>query len=147
MLRDFPDAFSFELLREETLNGFSAYVLSATPRPRAGPLSRAARVLSGMRGTLWIERARFHVIRGECEVVSPVPVYGMLARILPGTRVIIAEAPVNDSLWLISEFDLTLAVSKFFFFNSTQVTRSSFSGYRLNTDVMKDLLGESLPLP
>ena len=60
---------------------------TATPKKRTGPTSRALKVLAGMRGTLWIDRETFHTIRGDCTVLSSVPVYGMLARVLPGTHI------------------------------------------------------------
>lgn len=77
LLLDAPNAFTFELLREETMDGYPAYVLSATPKKRTGPMSRAAKVLSGKNVTLWIERDTFHVIRGEAEVTNAVPIYGI----------------------------------------------------------------------
>jgi len=49
--------------------------LSATPKKRTGRLSRAAKVLSGMQGTIWIERNSFHLIKVDAAVVTPVPIY------------------------------------------------------------------------
>ena len=46
-------------------------------------MSRAGKVLSGMRGTLWIDKDSFHIVRAEGRVVAPVPVYGILARLCP----------------------------------------------------------------
>ena len=87
LLAEFPKAFNFELMGEEPMNGFPAYVLAASPKKRTGPLSRAAKVLSGMKGTVWINSENFHAIRGDCMVVAPVPIYGLLDRVLPGTHV------------------------------------------------------------
>jgi hypothetical protein len=83
LVRDFADAFTFDLLREENIDGRDAWVLSATARKRSGPLTLAAKVLSGMKGTVWVDKATFHTIRAECDVVTPVPVYGILAKVLP----------------------------------------------------------------
>jgi hypothetical protein len=68
LVLDFPSAFNFELLREETIDGYPAYVLSGTPKKRTGNLSLAAKVLSGMRGTVWIDKENFHAVRVECDV-------------------------------------------------------------------------------
>jgi hypothetical protein len=114
LLLDFPNAFTFRLLRDDTKNGHPALVLSATPRPRIGPLSRAAKVLSGMQGTLWIDKDTFHIIRAECEVVTPVPLNGILAEVQPGTHILFEMAHVSDSVWLVSEFSMTLEASKLF---------------------------------
>jgi len=139
LVLDFPNAFDFELLGEEEMDGHQAYVLSGTPKKRAGPLSLAAKVLSGMRGTVWIDKENFHAIQAECEVVSPVPIYGILAKVLPGTHIEFAMAPVTDSIWLIGEFSMNLRVSKVFF-KSTQITRSTYSAYRLNNLVLDELM-------
>jgi hypothetical protein len=143
LVLDFPNAFTFELLREETMDGHPAYVLSGTPKKRTGPMSNAAKVLSGMRGTVWLDKDNFHAIRVECDVVTPVPIYGILAKVLPGTHVGFAMKPVTDSIWLISEFSMTLKVSKLFFFKSTQITRSTYSEYRLNQRMLDELLSQA----
>src|ERR1700737_3441008 len=131
LVLDFPNAFTFELVREETMNGYPAYVLSGLPKKRTGPLSRAAKVLAGMRGTVWIDKANFHTIRAECDVLAPVPIYGILARVLPGTHIDFATGPVTSATWLINELTMALNVSKLVLFKSTQVTRSTYSEYRL----------------
>jgi hypothetical protein len=144
LVLDFPHAFTFELLREETMNGYPAYVLSGTPKKRAGTLTLAAKVLSGMHGTVWVDKENFHAIRVECDVMTPVPIYGILARVLPGTHIEFAMAPVTPAIWLIGELAMDLRVSKFFF-KSTQVTRSSYSDYRLNDLVLAELQRQPLP--
>jgi hypothetical protein len=139
LVLDFPSAFNFELVREETMNGHPAYVLSGSPKKRTGSLSLAAKVLSGMRGTIWVDKENFHAIRASCDVLSPVPIYGILAKVLPGTHIEFAMAPVTDSIWLISSLSIDLRVSKFFF-KSTQITRTTYSAYRLNSTVLDELL-------
>jgi hypothetical protein len=141
LLLEFPKAFVFEVLREETMNGHPAWVLSARPVKRSGPLSRAAKVLSGMRGTIWIEKEQYHAIRADCGVFTPVPIYGILARVLPGTHVQLEMMPVTKSVWLMSDFSMTLTISKLWF-RSTQVTRSTYTDYRLNAEVLAALLSE-----
>jgi hypothetical protein len=143
LVLEFPKSFTFELLREETLRGYPAYALSAVPKKRTGPMSRAVKILAGMHGTLWIDKEAFHTIRGGCNVLSPVPVYGILARVLPGTHIELDMTPVTDSVWLIREITMTLRVSKLFWFNSAQVTRSTFSDYRLNAAVVEELLSKA----
>ncbi len=140
LLLDFPSAFNFALKEEGEMYGHPAYVLAAMPKQRSGPLSRAAKVLSGMQG---IDKDGFHVIRASCDVVHPVPIYGILARVLPGTHVEFEMNPVSDSAWLITSLAMTLKVSKFFWFTSTQVTHTTYSGYRLNQAVLDELLARA----
>ncbi len=139
MLLDFPNAFDFKVLREETLGGYEAWVLSGTPRARTGPLSRAAKVLSGMNGTVWIEKEYFHCIRADLNVATSVPLFGSLAHVLPGTRVELEMTPVTHSTWLINSFSMTLKVSRLWF-KSTHDTRSTYTDFRLNSAELDELL-------
>lgn len=143
LLLEFPKAFDFELQREEPMNGFPAYVLTAKPRKRRGPLSRAAKVLGGMSGTVWINSDSFHAIRGDCTVMSPVPIYGILARVMPGTHIDLELAPVSDSVWLISKLSLSLRLSKLLFFNSNEVTNNTYTEYRPNKAALEELLAKA----
>jgi hypothetical protein len=141
LVLDFPNAFTFELVREETMNGYPAYVLSGVPKKRTGAVSLAAKVLSGMQGTVWIDKRDFHAIRVECDVMTPVPIYGILARVLPGTHIEFGMAPVTSSTWLISQLSMKLKISKLIF-KSEEVTGSTYSDYRLNDLVLAELLSK-----
>jgi hypothetical protein len=140
LLLDFPTALTFQLLGEETKNGHSAYVLSATPASRIVPTTRAAKVLSGMQGKVWIDKDTLHPMLVECTMVTPVPVYGALASLLPGTQIEIGMSPVTGSIWLIDEVSTRLNVSKLHMFKSTAVTRSTYTQHRLNSSVVEELL-------
>jgi hypothetical protein len=94
-----------------------------------------------MRGTVWIDQENFHAIRVECEVINPVPIYGILARVLPGTHIEFGMAPVTNSTWLIGELSMKLRVSKLIF-KSMDVTRSTYSDYRLNSLVLTELMSK-----
>jgi hypothetical protein len=141
LILDFPDAFTFELLREETVNGYPAYVLSGMPKKKRVDTSLAAKVLSGMRGTAWIDKENFHVVRVECDVMAPVPVFGVIARVLPGTHIGFDMAPVTDSIWLISDLSMDLRVSKLVF-KSEESIHTTYSENRLNDLVVAELLSK-----
>ena len=83
------------------------------------------------------------MIRAESDVITPVSIFGIFARVLPGTHMEIEMTPVSDSVWLASRFSMTVKISKFLFFRSTQVTRSSYSEYRLNGPVLDELLAKA----
>jgi hypothetical protein len=143
LLLDFPTALAFQLVGEETKNGHAAYVLSATPTPGIVPTTRAAKVLSGMQGKAWVEKDTLHPMLVECTVVTPVPVYGALASVLPGTEIEIKMTAVTDSVWLIDEVSTRLNVSKLHMFKSTAVKRSTYTQYRPNSAVVEELLSQA----
>jgi hypothetical protein len=143
LLLGFPQAFIFQVTGEDTKNGNPAYVLSAAPKARSGSVTRAQKVLSGMEGTAWIEKNGFHAIQVDVHVVRPVPVFGMLATVLPGTEIEFGMTPVSDSVWLVNEVSMNLTVSKLHMFKSEQVTRSTYAQYRRNDEVLKELLAKA----
>ncbi len=138
---EFASSFHFELTGEEEIDGRTAYALSATPRKKKDGLSRAAKILAGMRGHMWVDKETMHVIRAEATVITPVSIFGIFARVLPGTSMELEMKPVTDSVWLASLFSLNLEISKLWF-HSTQTTRSSYSGYRLNGPRLAELLSD-----
>jgi hypothetical protein len=143
LLLDFPVAFNFQFLREETKNGHAAWVLAATPKPGFPQDTRARKVLAGMRGTAWVEKETFHPIYVQCEVVTPVPVFGNLASVLPGTRIGISMTPVTPATWLIDLVSMELDVSKLHMFKSAETTVSTYSQYKLNGPALEELLAEA----
>jgi hypothetical protein len=143
LLLDFPTALTFQLVREESKSGHAAYVLSASPKEGLVPTTRAAKVLTGMRGTAWVEKYTLHPMRVECTVTTPVPIYGPLASVLPGTRIEIGMTPVTPSVWLIDEVSMRLNVSKLHMLKSSQMTRSTYTNYRLNSTVVEELLSRA----
>ncbi|HKD05726.1 MAG TPA: hypothetical protein VKB79_07475 [Bryobacteraceae bacterium] len=143
ILLDFPSALDFQLIGEELKNGRLAYALSAAPKPGIVPATRAAKVLTGIRGKAWVEKENLHPIAVECTVIRPVPVYGPLASVLPGTDIEITMENVGEATWLIDLVSMKLNVSKLHLVNSSTVTRSTYTRYRPNADELRDLLAEA----
>ncbi|HEX3820851.1 MAG TPA: hypothetical protein VHW45_10980 [Candidatus Sulfotelmatobacter sp.] len=104
MLTELTKAFNFKLTGEETLNDHKVYVLEATPRPGYRPPSRNARVLTGMRGRLWIDQKTFQWVKVEANVIHPVAIEGFIARVQPGTHFELEKAPVSSDIWLPTHF-------------------------------------------
>jgi hypothetical protein len=140
MVRGLHDAFSFRLIGEEMADSHAAWVLQADPRRLSGSASRAIKVLSGMYGMVWIEQQQFHTIRAVCTVKSPISLFGLFARVMPGSQMEFRMSPVNDSVWLLNELTTTLVVSKVFLFRRTETIRTVYSGYRSNPAVLAELL-------
>jgi hypothetical protein len=142
-LLDFAKVFDFELLREEVRDGRAAYVLGAKPKPGFVPTTRATKVLTGMTGTAWVDKETLHPMHVECHVIKPVPVYGPLASVLPGTQIDIGMTRVSDEVWLIDSVEMKLAVAKMHFFKSNEATRSTYTEYGWNETVLQELLNKA----
>jgi hypothetical protein len=129
LIQEFTQAFDFTWAGEEAVNGHACYVLDAKPKPDYRPPNRTAKILTGMQGRLWIDKDSFHWVKAEAEALKPVSIFGLFARVLPGTRMELEMTPVTDSIWQVSRFtvDLRLAI---FWRNSVKETASTFSDYR-----------------
>jgi hypothetical protein len=103
LMDQMADAFRFTLTGEEDIDGVSCYVLDAKPDPKYRPPNQRARVLLGMRGRLYIDKAGFHWVRVQAQVISPVEFGIFLARVKPGTSFELDQAPVGDA-WLPKHF-------------------------------------------
>jgi hypothetical protein len=125
-------AFTFQLLGEEKVSGRPAYVLIASPAPGYKPVNREAKVLVGMQGKLWIDKAQFHWAKIQADVLHPVTFAGFLAKVGPGTRFELENEPLRDSVmgpvWEPKRFEVHVSASVLFFQrNSTTV--ETFGGY------------------
>ena len=75
-------------------------VLQATPRRDYQPRSSEAKILSHVRGRLWIDKESYHWAKLEAEVITPVSWGLFLVRLDPGARIRFEETRVNDEVWL-----------------------------------------------
>jgi len=99
-------AFDFSLVGEDTLMDHPVYVLKATPRAGYRPPNRDSAVLTGMEGTLWIDRDTYQWVKVQARVVHPVRIEGFLAEVEPGTQFEIEKAPVSGDIWLTKHFSM-----------------------------------------
>jgi hypothetical protein len=109
MIEELTKAFVFRLSGEATVNSHRVYVLSAMPRPGYRSSDNQTEVLTGMRGSLWIDMATFQWVKVRAEVVHPVSIDGFLAKVEPGTRFELEKAPISDRVWFPSHFSMHAA--------------------------------------
>ena len=106
LLREMGNAFDFRSVGEETINGRSCYVLASTPKPGYQPTSRDTRVLTGMRGKMWVDKSEFRWVRVEAELFRPVAFGLFIAHVEPPTQFTLEQQPVAGNLWLPSHFSM-----------------------------------------
>ena len=108
LMRAMGEAFDFKLAGEERLEDHDVYVFEATPRPEYQPNNRETKVLTGMKGTLWIDRDNYQWVKVEAEVVKPVPFGWFIAKVMPGTSFVLEQGLVTKGLWLPKHFRLEI---------------------------------------
>ena len=107
LMQELVKAFDFKLERSEEVNGHACYVLDALPKPGYQAQVEKAKVLSGMRGRMWIAKEGYHWVRVQAEVTQPVAFGFVLAKVNQGTTFQLDQTPVNGA-WLPEHFDQTV---------------------------------------
>jgi len=123
------DAFDFSLLGRDTVDGHEAYVVEATPRRGYKPPDAHAEALTGMRGQGWIDVQTCNWIKLSAEVVRPVSIAGVFARVEPGTSLELDQTPVDDDIWMLKHFEIQSRV-RIFLFDRHGHEEETYSGYR-----------------
>jgi hypothetical protein len=122
-------AFRFRLEGEETVNGRRCFVLNATPRPGYQPINRDTRVLTGMRGKMWVDTEQYQWVRVHAEVFRPVTFGLFIAHVQPGTQFTLEQAPVQGNIWQPSYFSTRVKAS-ILFWSRNSTDDETYSGYR-----------------
>ncbi len=106
-VEEFVHAFNFKLQGEQELDHREVYVVEAIPRPGFHPTDRDSAVLTGMRGTLYIDMQTDQWVKAEAEVTHPVSMAGFIATVEPGTRFVLEKTRLEDNIWLPRHFTMT----------------------------------------
>lgn len=130
LMDQLPKAFQFKLVGEQSLDGHDVYVLRATPRPGYQPPNVEARVLTGMEGTLWIDKTTFQWVKVEAQVIHPVSIAGFLARVEPGTQFDLEKMPIEGEIWLPKHFGMKSRTTVLLLFHRNSEVEENYFDYR-----------------
>jgi hypothetical protein len=134
LLEELTEAMEFTLIGSETVDSHETYVLDAAPKPGYVPKNIMTRVLSGMRGRLWVDQASFRWVKVTAEVVHPVMIEGFVARVEPGTQFELEEMPVADQAgtWLPRHFMMQSRAKILLLFSQSSRQDETYSEYKPN---------------
>lgn len=99
-LEELPDAYLFRLAGEETVSGKPAWVIEADPNPEFRPKDVRSRILTKVRGKVWIEKSEYQWVKAEAEVLDTLSFGMALLRLAPGGSLKFEQTRVNDEVWL-----------------------------------------------
>lgn len=99
-LREIPDAFMFRLLGEESVSGKPAWVIQADPKPGYSPKDSKAKVLTKIRGKIWIDQGEYHWVKMQADVIEPLSFGLGLFRVAQGGTLAFEQKRVNEEVWL-----------------------------------------------
>jgi hypothetical protein len=129
LMQQLTAAMNFTFLGRKQLGPYACYVLQATPRRGYRPPNIQAKVLTGMRGKLWIDTDSFQWVKVEATVVHPVSIEGFLARVDPGTRFELEREPVAPGVWLPKHFSMSARTKILFVFSYRTQEEDWYSAY------------------
>jgi hypothetical protein len=139
LLKAMVDAFAFSLVGSESVNNHDCWVLDAAPKPGYQPTSRETKVLAGMRGRMWVDKASGQWVRVQAEVFQTVNFYGFFAKVRPGTKFMLEQEQVADNLWLPKHFKTQVSASVLGFFNQDSEEDDTYTNYRPMSQALSQL--------
>jgi len=102
------DAYNFTFAGIETVDGRATYVIDAEPRPGYQAHMKDAKILTKLRGRMWIDKDESQLTKFDIQCVDTISFGLFLARIHKGTRIIYRQIRVNDEVWLPQHISLKL---------------------------------------
>jgi hypothetical protein len=99
-IRDIPEAFTFQLLGEEHVSGQPSWEIGFTPKPGYKPRDFRTKIITKIRGKIWIEQATYHWVKVDAEALDTISFGLGLLRIAPGGSFHFEQTRVNDEIWL-----------------------------------------------
>ena len=128
-MKEMVRAFQYHLTGEETIGGRRCFVLESSPRPGYRPPSRETRVLTGMRGRLWVDEQQYQWVKVVAEVFRPVAFGLFVAHVEPGTRFVLEQKPITSGLWLPSHFSMQVKANVMRVWSRNSTDDESYSEY------------------
>jgi len=99
-IREVADAFNFEPLGEESIDGQLTWVMKADPKPGYKPRNRRSSILPKVRGKIWVTKKEYRWVKLEAEVIDTLSFGLFLFRLSPGSLLTFEQTRVQDELWL-----------------------------------------------
>ncbi|MCI0347819.1 MAG: hypothetical protein L0Z53_00200 [Acidobacteriales bacterium] len=138
-VQEIADAYTFQLVGSEQLDGRDTYVIDAEPRPGYKPKLKEAKILPKFRFRAWINKADLQWIKLDAVCIDTVSFGLFLARIHKGTRVVIEQTQVNEEVWLpkhvMAKIEARVALLKKYNVNQ-DYTFSDYRKFRTDTKIV-----------
>jgi hypothetical protein len=99
-LNEVPDAFNFTLIGEEDVSGKPTWVIQAEPKGDYRAKERRAKLVSKMRGKVWIDKDEYQWVKIEAQAAETLSFGLNLLRIQPGAMVRFEQTRISDEVWL-----------------------------------------------
>lgn len=130
-INDIPEAYNFNLLGEENVEGRAAWVIRMTPRPGFVPRAPHAAMLEHFEGKLWIDKEDLQWIKADAQAIDTVSIGWIVARVEPGTHFTFEQARVANGLWMPKRLTVTGLVRLLMVYGKSLNEEVVYSGYHI----------------
>ena len=131
LLKEMAGALDYTVVGTESLDGHDVGVLDATSKSSYKPKNRETKILTGMIGKLWIDKATYQWVRVEAQVVRPISFLGFIAKVGPGTSFVLDQEPMSGNLWLPKHFSMKVNATILGFLHRNSSKDETYSDYRI----------------
>jgi hypothetical protein len=121
-LQDVLEAFDFQLIGEETVDGRPAYVLHATPHPGYRAHGKYGKMFSKVEGKLWVDKQDFGWIKVDGQVTQSFSMGLFVARVQRGSHIVLEQTCVGDGVWVPKRLEVR-ASARILFVKSLDIER------------------------
>jgi len=121
-LQDVLEAFDFQLIGEEILDGRPAYAFHATPHPGYHAHGLYGKMFSKVEGKLWVDKQDFGWIRVDGQVTQSFSMGLFVARLQRGSHIILEQVCVGDAVWVPKRLEVR-ASARILFVKSLDIDR------------------------
>lgn len=128
-ISEVPDAYDFQLIGDDVVNGRPAWVVKLTPRPGFVPKAPHAEMLRHIEGKVWIDKQDQQWAKAEARVIDTISIGLIVARIEPGAHITLEMSRVNSGLWVTKEISVTGAARVLLLHTKNLDELLTFTGY------------------
>lgn len=129
-LRDLLEAFDFQLIGEELVDGRPTYVLQATPHPGYHTHGKYGKIFANVEGKLWVDKQDFGWVKVDGQVTRSFSMGIVVARVQRGSHIILEQTCIGDGIWVPKRLEVR-ASAKIFLLKSFDIQRIlTYSDYR-----------------
>ena len=138
-VREVSDAYNFQFIGIEKLNGRDNYVIDGEPKPGYQPKDKDAKVLTKTRFRVWIDKQDSQVAKLDAEFIDTFSIGLFLARLHKGSHFVIENTRVNNEVWLQQhvavKLDARVALLKNYDFE-VEVSDRDYKKFRTETKIV-----------
>jgi len=107
MVRLFFGLYDINLVAREIIDGNPTVLLTFRPKPGVKINGDILKLLHRVSLRAWITEKDHEVVRVECTVVEPISFGVVLARIHPGSTLVLDRSRIKDGIWAPSRIEFT----------------------------------------